>query len=70
MLPYAADAWYDPAAVKTGYEINFNRYFYRPEPMRELETIREEVVTLESETAGLLDDIFGLDGAGGRPPRR
>ena len=70
VLPYAADAWYDPAAVKTGYEINFNRYFYRPEPMRELETIREEIVTLESETAGLLDDILGLDGAGGRPPRR
>ena len=69
VLPYAADAWYDPGKVTIGYEINFNRYFYRPEPMRELETIREEIVTLESKTAGLLGDILGCRTAGGRPPR-
>ncbi|MGE5482043.1 MAG: type I restriction-modification system subunit M, partial [Bacteroidota bacterium] len=34
VLPYAPDAWYDPASIKTGYEINFNRYFYKPQPMR------------------------------------
>ena len=34
VLPYAPDAWYDPASVKTGYEISFTRYFYKPEPMR------------------------------------
>ena len=30
VLPYAPDAWYDPASVKTGYEISFTRYFYKP----------------------------------------
>jgi type I restriction enzyme M protein len=30
--PYAPDAWYNPDSVKVGYEINFNRYFYKPRP--------------------------------------
>ena len=34
VLPYAEDAWYDPASVKTGYEISFTRYFYKPQPLR------------------------------------
>ena len=40
VLPYAPDAWYRPATVKIGYEISFNRYFYKPEPMRTLAEIR------------------------------
>ena len=39
MLPYAEDAWYTPSGVKTGYEMNFNRHFYKPQPMRSLEEI-------------------------------
>ena len=34
VLPHAADAWYDPTSVKTGYEISFTRYFYKPQPLR------------------------------------
>ena len=30
VLPYAPDAWYNPEAVRIGYEINFNRHFYKP----------------------------------------
>ena len=40
VLPYAPDAWYNPDAVKIGYEINFNRHFYKPQPMRPLDEIR------------------------------
>ena len=40
VLPYAPDAWYVPKSVKIGYEISFNRYFYKPEPMRTLDEIR------------------------------
>ncbi len=59
VLLYVPDAWYKPDKVKTGYEISFNRYFYKPEPMRSLEEIRAEIVTLEGETTGLLDEILG-----------
>ena len=57
VLPYAADAWYRPERVKVGYEISFNRYFYKPEPLRSLKEIRADILALEQETAGLLDGL-------------
>ena len=59
VLPYAEDAWYDPASVKTGYEISFTRYFYKPQPLRTLEEIRADILALEKETEGLLGEIIG-----------
>ena len=58
VLPYCSDAWYNPEAVKIGYEINFNRHFYKPRPMRSLEEIRADILSLERETEGLLAEIL------------
>jgi type I restriction enzyme M protein len=62
VLPYAPDAWYNPADVKTGFEISFTRYFYKPQPMRSLEEIRADILALEKETEGLLNEILGTTG--------
>ena len=59
VLPYAADAWYQPDTVRIGYEISFTRYFYKPQPMRTLEEIRADILELEQETEGLLGEILG-----------
>jgi len=59
VLPHAADAWYDAESVRTGYEVNFTRYFYRPEPMRSLDEIRADILALEKDTDGLLGEILG-----------
>ena len=59
VLPYAADAWYHPERVKVGYEISFNRYFFKAEQMRTLEEIRADILSLEKETEGLLGEIVG-----------
>ena len=59
VLPYAADAWYQPDSVRIGYEVSFTRYFYKPKPMRTLEEIRAEILALEIETDGLLAKILG-----------
>ena len=59
VLPWAADAWYNPRTVKTGYEISFNRYFYKPEPMRPLAEIQTDILALETQTEGLLAEIMG-----------
>jgi type I restriction enzyme M protein len=59
VLPYTPDAWFDPTTVKTGYEISFNRYFYRPAPLRSSKAIRADILALESRTEGLLADIVG-----------
>jgi type I restriction enzyme M protein len=59
VLPYAHDAWYVPGSAKTGYEVSFTRYFYKPAPMRSLAEIRADILALEQETEGLLDEILG-----------
>ena len=59
VLPHAADAWYVEDKVKIGYEISFTRYFYKPQPMRSLEEIRDDILALERETEGLLGEIIG-----------
>jgi type I restriction enzyme M protein len=59
VLPYAPDAWFDADATKIGYEISFNRYFYKPQPMRSLDEIGKDIVALERETEGLLKGIIG-----------
>ena len=62
VLPYAPDAWYRPDSAKIGYRIDFRRYFHRPERMRGLEEIRDEILALERETGTLMEHIF--EGAG------
>jgi len=59
VLPYAPDAWYDPTSVKIGYEINFNRYFYKPKALRSLDEIRADLLAVEKEADGVLNDILG-----------
>ena len=57
--PHAPDSWYVNSKTKVGYEINFNRFFYRPSLLRSLGEIREEVLAIERETEGLLGEIIG-----------
>jgi type I restriction enzyme M protein len=63
VLPYAPDAWTVPSSVKIGYEINFTRYFYKPVELRSLEDIRADILAVERETEGLLEEIVGTDEA-------
>lgn len=59
-LPYAPDAWYRPDTVKIGYEISFNRYFYKPTPLRERKDIQNDILMLESETQVQMAKLFGM----------
>ena len=58
VLPYAGDAWYVPRSVKQGYEISFNRYFYKPTALRSLSEIGIEITDLERHTEGMLGSIL------------
>jgi type I restriction enzyme M protein len=59
VLQYAPDAWVDKSKTEIGYEISFNRYFYKPQPLRSLDEIKRDIVALERETEGLLKEIVG-----------
>ena len=41
--PHVPDAWMDRSKDKVGYEINFNRHFYKYTPPRPLEEIDAEL---------------------------
>jgi type I restriction enzyme M protein len=62
VLPHAPDAWIDESATRIGYEISFNRYFYKPQPLRTLAEIRADILSVERETEGLLAEIIGGGG--------
>ena len=65
--PFVPNAWVDEnhrdardgEIGRVGYEINFNRYFYRYVPPRPLKEIDAELKTLEAEIAGLLREVSG-----------
>ena len=58
VLPYTPDAWIKEDATKIGYEVSFTRHFYKPQPLRTLEEIRADILAIEQEAEGLLDDLL------------
>jgi type I restriction enzyme M protein len=58
VLPYTPDAWIKEEATKIGYEVSFTRYFYKPQPLRTLEEISADILAIEKEAEGLLDDLL------------
>ncbi len=58
VLPHVPDAWIDHNKTKVGYEINFTKYFYQYKPLRSLEEIRKDILTLEEETKGMIKEII------------
>jgi type I restriction enzyme M protein len=70
--PHVPDAWIDvnrcdPKDGKigvVGYEINFNRYFYRYTPPRPLEKIEADIREIEKDILGMLSEVtLGIPGA-------
>ena len=59
VLPYTPDAWMVEADTKIGYEISFTRHFYEPPKLRTLAEISADILALEEETEGLLNEITG-----------
>ncbi|MBA2284269.1 MAG: SAM-dependent DNA methyltransferase [Ktedonobacteraceae bacterium] len=65
--PYVPDAWINPEVRdtkdgrvgKVGYEINFNRYFYKYQPPRPLEEIEADIKVLERDILKLLHEVAG-----------
>ena len=65
VMPFVPGAWVDESHTdardgevgRVGYEINFNRHFYKYVPPRPLEEIDDELKQLEAEIAGLLKEV-------------
>ncbi|MEM7532298.1 MAG: class I SAM-dependent DNA methyltransferase [Chloroflexota bacterium] len=59
VIPHVADAWADQAKIRTGYEINFNRYFYSYTPPRSVSEIDADLKSLEQQIISLLGQTTG-----------
>ncbi|GMQ29245.1 class I SAM-dependent DNA methyltransferase [Algoriphagus confluentis] len=58
--PHVNEAWINLDSTKIGYEISFNKYFYRHKPLRSLEEVTADILSLESESDGLIREILNL----------
>ncbi|MGB6103081.1 MAG: class I SAM-dependent DNA methyltransferase [Pusillimonas sp.] len=59
--PHVEEAWINIDSVKIGYEISFNKYFYRHTPLRSLEDVTRDILALEEKADGLIADILGVE---------
>ncbi|MCX8514044.1 MAG: class I SAM-dependent DNA methyltransferase [Burkholderiales bacterium] len=60
VLPHLPDAWIDWSKNKVGFEISFNRYFYKYAPPRDLHEIDIELKQLSGEIQQLLNEVCGI----------
>jgi len=66
VIPFAPDAWVDESYCdekdskpgRVGYEVNFNRYFYKYINPRPLAQVNIELKQLETEIASLLKEVI------------
>lgn len=61
--PHVEEAWIDLEKTKIGYQISFNKHFYKHTPLRSLEEVAADIIQLESETDGLLKKLMNFEGA-------
>lgn len=58
--PHVPEAWINMESTKIGYEISFNKYFYRHKPLRSLEEVAADILQLEAESDGLIREILSM----------
>ena len=56
--PYVEDAWINLPTTKIGCEISFNKYFYKPAPLRSLEENERDILALDEKSQGFIRSLF------------
>jgi type I restriction enzyme M protein len=62
--PHVDEAWINLDSTKIGYEISFNKYFYRHKPLRSMDDVAKDIVGLEQKAEGLIAEILGVESLG------
>jgi type I restriction enzyme M protein len=58
VVPHLPNSWMNRDKDSVGYEINFTKYFYKYKPLRSLEDITSDLMELDKETEGLMNEIL------------
>jgi type I restriction enzyme M protein len=56
--PYVDDAWINLPPTKIGCEISFNKYFYKPTPLRSLKENEKDILELDKQSQGFIRSLF------------
>ena len=60
VCPYVDDAWINLPPTKIGCEISFNKYFYKPAPLRSLAENEADILALDEQSQGFIKSLFNL----------
>ena len=56
--PHLPNSWVDKEKTQVGYEINFTKYFYQYTPLRSVQDVLNDLLNLEKESDGLMNDLI------------
>lgn len=56
--PHLPNSWVDIDKTQVGYEINFTKYFYNYVPLRSVNEILKDLLELENESDGLMNELI------------
>lgn len=60
VCPYVDDAWINLPPTKIGCEISFNKYFYKPAPLRSLAENEADILALDEQSQGFIKSLFEM----------
>lgn len=55
--PHLPNSWVDKDKTQVGYEINFTKYFYKYTPLRSVKDVLKDLLELEKESDGLMNEL-------------
>ena len=56
--PHLPNSWVDKDKTSVGYEINFTKYFYQYKPLRSVQDVLKDLMDLEKESDGLMNELI------------
>lgn len=56
--PHLPNSWVDKDKTQVGYEINFTKYFYKYTPLRSVQDVLKDLLELEKESDGLMNELI------------
>jgi type I restriction enzyme M protein len=56
--PHLPNSWVDKEKTQIGYEINLTKYFYEFKPLRSVQNILKDLIDLEKESDGLINELM------------
>lgn len=56
--PHLPNSWVDKDKTQVGYEINFTKYFYKYTPLRSVKDVLKDLLELEKESDGLMNELI------------